>query len=202
MKNVSTLKLSKTHQITVIAMLAAVSIAIYPIEFPLAFLFPDFLKIDFTDLPAIIGTVFFGPFVGICIEFIKNLLHFITQTRTFGIGELANFIVGAAYIVPLGIVFRKLKDDKGYIIGAIAGALSMMFFACLFNYFVLIPFYLQTQGLPADVYVAAAQKVMGFVDSYPKFIIFSIGGFNFVKALMISFLGYFVCVPLKKYLIH
>src|SRR5690554_3690588 len=76
-----------------IAFLSVIAYIIMIFEFPLIF-FPGFLKIDLSDIPALVAGFALGPVGGIMVELLKNLLHLITKTDTGGVGELANFLVG------------------------------------------------------------------------------------------------------------
>ena len=61
-------------------------------KIPLPMLFPDFLKIDISDLTALLGGVALGPMAGVTIALLKNLLQFVTgMSTTGGVGEFANF---------------------------------------------------------------------------------------------------------------
>jgi len=94
----------KTKTLVTIAVLAAISIILYYLEFPLPF-FPPFLKFDFSDLPAIIASLLFSPLIGLLIALIKNLVHLL-GTSTGGVGELANFIVSAAFVLAAGYFYH------------------------------------------------------------------------------------------------
>ena len=52
--------------------------------------FLGFLKIDLSDLPALVGRLALGSIIVILIELFKNLMYLI-QTSTSGVGALANF---------------------------------------------------------------------------------------------------------------
>jgi len=113
MQSISTSQKLNTQSIIKVALLAAIGRILMFMEFPLP-IFPSFLKIDISDIPAVIGTLSLGPTAGVVIELIKNILKLLTGTSSMGIGELANFVVGAAYILPLGIIYNKDKSVKGF----------------------------------------------------------------------------------------
>lgn len=87
--------------------LSAVAIVLYFLEFPL---FTQYLKIDFSDLPAAVAGICFGPGAGVAVELIKNLAH-LPATTTMGFGDLMNFIVGTALVVPLAAMTRRLRRN-------------------------------------------------------------------------------------------
>lgn len=100
-------KKAKTFKTVFVGIMAALSTVIYFLlpEIPLV---PgiDYLKIDLSDIPAILAAVTAGPVCGISVEFIKNILH-LFRTTTFGIGEVMNIGMGCAVILSL-FLFSKL----------------------------------------------------------------------------------------------
>ena len=86
------------RQLLTITLMAVISFIIMFLEMPLP-IFPEFLKVDLSDLPALITGLALGPVAGILVELLKNVLHLL-RTSTGGVGELANFLVGAALILP------------------------------------------------------------------------------------------------------
>ena len=93
-----------------IAMLAAVATVLMLVEFPLPFIAPPFYELDFSEVPVLIGAFAMGPLAGAIIELIKILLNFVLNgTVTAGVGELGNFIVGCALIVPAAMIYKKSK---------------------------------------------------------------------------------------------
>ena len=97
------MKKNTTHNLTVAAMLSAVAFILMFIEFPLPMLIPSFVKMDFSDLPALLGAFALGPVYGVVISFMKNLLHIIIKgTSTACVGELCNFMLGAVFSAVAG----------------------------------------------------------------------------------------------------
>ena len=140
-----------TKQVVKIGMLSAVSIVLMMFELALP-IFPSFLKLDISDLPALVGAVTMGPVAGVMIELVKNLLHLL-KTSTAGVGELANFLVGVALVLPMGICFKKHKNLLGYVQGVVLGTVCMVAVACVFNYYVLIPAFAVAFGAPVEAFV-------------------------------------------------
>ena len=102
-----------TRNLVKIAMLSAVAFVLMLLSFPLAAFFPPFLKLDLSDLPALMGGFALGPVAGVLIELIKNILNILIKgTDTGGIGELSNFIVGSFFIVPASIIYMRNKSKK------------------------------------------------------------------------------------------
>ncbi|MBR5273236.1 MAG: ECF transporter S component [Clostridia bacterium] len=96
-----------------VAMLSAVAFVLMLWEFVL--LPSNYLKMDFSDIPAIIGGIFFGPIYSVVIELIKNILELVVKGMgtQMGFGNLMNFVVGCAFAVPYSAVIRGLyKKNK------------------------------------------------------------------------------------------
>ena len=104
---------SKTRILAQIGMLGAISVVLMLFEIPLPFA-PAFYEIDFSEVPVLVGCFAMGPVAGAAIELIKILLNFaINGTITAGVGELANFLLGCSFVVPAGIIYRKIAYQKG-----------------------------------------------------------------------------------------
>ncbi|MCQ1528655.1 ECF transporter S component [Lutispora saccharofermentans] len=129
---------SKLQLVTKIGILSALAFLLYLVEFPLP-LFPPFLKIDLGDLPAIIGAFALGPWVGVMIELIKNILHLVVRSSTGGIGEVGNFLTGSAYVLVAASMYFRNKSRKTAILGLTTGTIVMAAAMCVFNFFILIP---------------------------------------------------------------
>ena len=129
---------ARLQLITKIGILSALSFLLYLVEFPLP-LFPPFLQIDLGDLPAIIGSFALGPWVGVAIQLIKNILHLLVRSQTGGIGELGNFLTGSAFVLTASLMYFKNKSKKTAIIGLSAATIVMSIAMCFFNFFILIP---------------------------------------------------------------
>ena len=105
-------------------------------------IFPAFLKMDISDLPALIGGFSLGPMAAILIQLIKNIFHIIFKNDgTGGVGNLANFIVGVSFTVPAAIVYIRSKTRRNALIGLVLGTILLVVCSSLANYYVLIPFY-------------------------------------------------------------
>jgi len=153
---------------TKIGVLSALAFIIMFFEFPLPF-FPDYLKIDLSDIPAILGAFALGPVAGITIELIKNLLH-LFRTTSGGIGEIANFITGTSFVFVASIIYYRKKSRNTAIIGLLAGALTMALVMSFVNYVFLIPFYFHTG-------ISTANLPVIYAAIFP---------FNVVKGLILS----------------
>jgi len=176
----------KTKYTIKIALLAAIAFILMLFQFPVP-VFPGFLKIDFSDLPALLGSFALGPIAGMIIEAVKNLLHaLIRGTQTGGVGELSNFIVGSALAVPAGLVYLRQKTKKGAVKGLVVGVLAMAVVASFSNYFLVLPLYQKVLGMPLEVIVESSSKVNSAIVDLRSLIIYGILPFNLVKGTAVS----------------
>lgn len=173
-----------TNEMVKISILGVLSYLIMFMEFPLPF-FPPFLKMDVSDLPAIIGGFALGPVAGLMIEFIKNLLHFVTKTSTGGVGELANFVVGGAFVVVASYAYKKTHTKTGAMIAMILGIVSMTVVGALMNAWVLLPFYAQFMG-GMEGLIAMGQGINSHVNDLWSFAFFIMSPFNVIKGIILA----------------
>ena len=135
------------------AMLSAVAFVLMFLEFNVPFM-PSFIKMDLSELPALIGAFAMGPASGVIICLIKNLLHLLMST-TGGVGELSNFILGALFVIPAGLMYKKKKGRKSALIGSLIGAVVMAVVSVFSNYFIVYPVY--TAFMPLDTIISMYQ---------------------------------------------
>ncbi len=152
---------SRTHKIAVTAMLSAVSTVLMFLEFPIPFLIPPFVEMDFSELPALLAAFSLGPASGVVVCLVKNIIKGILFSGTSGVGEMCNFLLGACFVVPAGLIYRYKKTRSGALTGALVGAVVMAVCSVPVNYFISYPVY--TIFMPLDVIVDMyRQVVQGF----------------------------------------
>jgi riboflavin transporter FmnP len=147
----------RVRAVVVSAMLSAVAFVLMFLDFAIPFLIPSFVKMDISELPALLAAFSLGPVYGIGVCLVKNLLHLLITT-TSGVGELCNFLLGVCFVVPAGLIYRKFKSRKGAILGALAGAVVMAVLSVPVNYFISYPFY--TSFMPLEAIIAMYQAVV------------------------------------------
>lgn len=168
-----------------IALLGAIAFIIMLFEFPIPG-FPPFLKLDFSDLPALIGGFALGPVAGIMVELIKNILNVVMHgTTTGGVGELANLLVGGVFVYVASFIYHKNKTRKNAVMGLIAGTILMTIVAGVFNFYVLIPLYATLFGGLENV-IGAAAVANKSINSLGTLIVIGITPFNILKGIIVS----------------
>ena len=134
-------KTLNTNRFIKLSLLSAIAVILMYIDFPVIPIFP-WLKIDLSDVPALMGAFAFGPLAGVIIELMKNLLILIVKgTGTGFVGELANFLVGVALVWPASLVYKKNKTKKTAILGMALGVLCIEVVGILANVYLLLPAY-------------------------------------------------------------
>lgn len=192
--------LTNTRKLTVAAMLSAVAFLLMFIEFSIPVLIPSFIKMDVSDLPALIGAFALGPVYGVVIEVVKNLLHILIKgTTSAGIGELCNVVLGSVFALVAGLIYLKRHDRKGALIASFSGAAAMALVSLPVNYFVVYPFYATLFGGMENI-VAAYQQILPSVDGlFQCLLVFNVP-FTFVKGLLCVMLCFMVYKPLSKFI--
>lgn len=175
-----------------IAMLSALAYAVMFLEFAIP-IFPSFLKMDFSDLIPLIGSLALGPLAGVLIELIKNLLHLLT-THTGGVGELANFIVGSAFTATAGLIYFRNKTRKGAIVALLCSILAMIVAGALVNYFITVPLYAVVLHFSTEAIVGMSSQVIPAIHDKLTLILYAFCPFNLLKGVILTL----ITIPLYK----
>jgi riboflavin transporter FmnP len=178
--------------VTMTAMLAAVSYILAFVKFPVP-LSPAFARMDLSDFPALVGAFAFGPVSGIMIELVKNGLQLLS-TSTGGVGELANFFIGASFVWAAGFICRFHKTKKTAWVSSIVGSFIMGIVAAVANYFILLPVF--EIFIPLDQMIAFSVFIP-FIRTKLDMVLFHVFPFNVLKGLVI---GIFTMVIYKRFM--
>lgn len=185
-------KILDTKKMVLMALLSAIALVLMTfVKPPVKYL--GFLEFEVSDVPAVIGGLAYGPVVGVAIVLLKNVLH-LFFTSTAGVGELANFLVMASYVLPITILGRK----KHKVTGFVAGTLALVVAGILVNTFVTVPFYMEVFGGEA-VYSMVGATIPS-IDSVWELVLIGITPFNVVKGIAVSLVGYYTWKAFAKVL--
>ena len=168
------------RRLTVIGVLSAAAFLLQLLGTVMPFKVGGFLEIEFSDLPAIIGTLAMGPVTGVVIELIKNLLK-CSMTTTGFVGELANFLINGTFVLTAGLIYNKIKTRKGAVIGLFCGVITMTVMGILANYFILLPLYMQGASFEVKI----------------SLVLTTITPFNLAKGTILALITYFIYKPLS-----
>ena len=170
-----------------VAMLSALAAVLMLVEFPLPFIAPSFYEMDFSEVPVLVGAFAIGPLAGAVIELIKILLNFVLNgTMTAGVGELGNFLMGCALVVPAGFIYKRNKNKKNAVIGLVVGIVCMAAASCILNGALLLPAYGKAFGMPIDAFVGMGAEIIPAVTNIYTFCLFCVVPFNVIKGIVVS----------------
>lgn len=183
-----------TANLATMAILAAIAAVLFLFEIPV---FPavPFYKLDFSNLPVLLGTFAMGPVEGVLILAIKALLGLLHSTSG-GVGELADFIVGCAMVIPAGLIYHKKKNRKSALAGMLFGTLCAIVAAVFANYYIMFPAF----GITEEALVGMGSKMFAGVTSTWTFVFYVTALFNLIKFVAISLVGYIIYKPLSPIL--
>jgi riboflavin transporter FmnP len=185
------------RKLTVTAMLSAIAFVLMYLEFPVPFV-PTFIKMDFSDLPALIGAFAYGPASGVIICFVKNALHLL-DSSSGGVGEISNFILSAVFVFTAGMIYKRKKSRTSALIGSLVGAVLMSLFSIISNYFFVYPIY--TNFMPMETIIGMYSAIFPSIDNLLEALVKVNVPFTFIKAMfsvVITFLIYKHISPLLK----
>lgn len=130
-----------TSYIAKIAILTALSFILYAFgKFNLPFMFPSFLEIQISELPALLAGFSMGPISG-CIVIILKCLFKFPLTSTAYVGEATDILLGIMFVLPASLIYYRKKDKKHALIGLSVGALCLTVAALIVNRYISIPFF-------------------------------------------------------------
>ena len=175
-----------------IAMLSAIAVVLMLFEIPLPFA-PAFYQIDFSEVPVLVGCFAMGPAAGAAIEFLKILLNFaINGTVTAGVGEVANFLIGCALVIPAGLIYQRKRTRQRAMTGMLVGTVLMTAAGCVLNAYVLLPTYAKAFGMPLEVLVEMGSKINGSITNLFTFVMFAVAPFNLLKGIVVSMIVFII----------
>ncbi|MFB4169257.1 ECF transporter S component [Virgibacillus sp. JSM 102003] len=179
---------SKLLKLIILALLGTISLVLFFLNFPLPFL-PPYLKIDFSEVPALIAALIFSPMAGVAVEAIKNMLYLIVSGAGDPIGIIANFLAGVMFIVPVAILYHRYKGVKSIISGLITGTIIMAIGMSILNYLVILPAYAWFMGWE-DMSQSA------------KWVAVSLGvlPFNIIKGIIVGLLFVPLFIKMKRWI--
>lgn len=166
-----------------VGILAGISYLLMFIQLPIP-IAPPFMKVDFADVPALIGGFAMGPWYGVLIQLIKNVLN-LSKTMTGGVGELSNFVVGSTFVLVSSLIYCNKKTRKNSILALILGVIAMSAVATLSNAFVVFPIYSKVMNIDLEAF-AGMIPGNSLVKNYITLMIFSVAPFNIIKGAIES----------------
>ncbi len=188
-------KTLSVQYLTRIAVLTALSSILYMISIPIV----AFYSLDLSNLPVLLGAFSMGPVAGLITLGLKSLIGCLTSSTMY-VCELADFIMGAAFVLPAALIYQRNKSRKGALIGMITGTVALILAGCLTNAYLLIPFYMKAFGMPMEAIIGMCAQALPFVDTELKVILFVTAPFNLLKGVVLCILTYMIYKPLSPLL--
>ena len=199
-KKEQTERILSTRKIAMIGMFSAISAVLMLFEIPMPFA-PGFYKLDFSEIPALVGTFAFGPVAGVMIELCKILLKLVIKgTSTAFVGDLANFVIGCSLILPASIIYMFKKTRKRAFLSCIAGSVIMTVFGTAFNGIYLLPAFSALFGMPMEAIIAAGAEINGNIHNVTSFVCFAVAPINIIKSVAASGVTLLIYKPLSPIL--
>lgn len=186
----------RVRALTISAMLSAIAFVLMFLDFAVPFM-PAFVKMDVSELPALLASFALGPVYGLVVCLVKNLIHLMIST-TGGAGELCNFLLGATFVVPAGMIYRKMKSRKGALIGVLLGAVIMAVLSVPLNYYISYPVY--ANFMPIDAILEMYRAIRPSANSLLECLITFNAPFTLVKGLLDAVLCFLIYKPLSPLL--
>ncbi|MBQ9393711.1 MAG: ECF transporter S component [Oscillospiraceae bacterium] len=185
-------------------MLAAVAAVLQFVEISVPVM-PGFVKLDLSDLPALLGTFALGPVWGVVIQLVKNLLH-LPFGHSAGVGELCNFLLGGVFVLAAGLVYRRRKSRGTALLGSVLGAAAMAAVSLPLNYFLVYPAYVAILNFPLEAIIGAYEAILSGVSGMATgdpllncLLIFNVP-FTLCKGLLDVLICFFIYKPLSPLL--
>lgn len=194
-------KISRSKWIATTAVLAGMASVLFFLEMPVP-LMPSFIQFDFSMLPIFIGNIALGPVSAIVITIVKDLIHLIIKGAgaTGGVGDLADFVTCLCFILPSGIIYKKLPNFKGMIIGLAVGCVSSAVLSGLvFNALVVYPLY-DKFILPMTAIIGMYQQIRPSSNGLWEVLTIFNMPYTFLKCVIISIIAVIIAKPLRSLL--
>lgn len=187
----------RARNLAVTAMLSAVAFVLMFLDFPIPFLIPTFVKMDFSELPALLAAFSLGPIYGVMVCLIKNLIHLFISTTAFA-GEICNFLLGACFVYPAGRLYQRFKSRRGALAGAMIGAVVMGLLSIPLNYYISYPIY--TNFMPIEAILNLYRELRPSVNGLLECLIIFNAPFTLVKGLLTTAVCFLIYKPLSPIL--
>lgn len=191
--------MSSIQKMTSIAILTAFSIVLYLFKVPLPF-FPIFLTLDVSDVPALVGAIMMGPIAGVVIQFLKNVLEYLSHGSYVGlpINQIANFCSGALIVGLIGVLYQYQKKLNWLSFVVSISVFLIAMFAL--NYYFILPTIMKLLGLNMEQYLSAFKSSNQLVKDFESAVLLVIVPFNLIKIIMVYLIGIPFALKLQRIL--
>ena len=193
MSNTQKSKTFSTLNLTRMAILVAIASILFVIEIPIV----AFYKLDLSNIPVLLGAFSMGTVPGVIILALKSVIGLL-HSSSAGVGELADFLMGAALVIPASLMYQRNKTKKTALIGLAVGTLCMVAVSVFVNKWIMLPFYMGAFHMDMDSIIKYAN--VGGVDSEWKLLLLITAPFNLLKGFVLSVVTGLIYKPLSPLL--
>ncbi|MBR4234560.1 MAG: ECF transporter S component [Clostridia bacterium] len=186
-------KIFSTGNLVRMAVLAAIASVLFLIEIPVV----AFYKLDFSNLPVLLGAFSMGTLPGVIILAVKSVIGLLHSSSS-GVGELADFLMGAAMVIPASLIYHHSKTRKNAVIGMLTGTMCMIIVSVFANKYIMLPFYMGAYHMDMDAILAFAG--VKAVNSEWKLLLLVTAPFNLLKGIALSVVTALIYKPLSPVL--
>lgn len=192
---------NRVDYIVKIAMYSALAFVLYNIKFPLPGMFPSFLDIQISELPALIAGFSMGPISGCLVIIIKGLFKSAITSTSF-VGELTDVLLGICFVVPSSLIYNSRKNKKTALLGLVVGSLLLTVMAIIVNRFISVPLLIKVSEGGWEPLLNMASSLYNRDITKETFYKWYLGvgilPFNILRCFIVSAVTYFLYPRLKR----
>ena len=173
-------RMFNVRNVVLIGMFSALAAVLETLQIPVPFA-PPFYKLDFAELPVLVGGFAMGPVPAMLIAVVKNLLKLlINGTSTFYVGEVANALGSMLLSVPAALIYRRHKTKKVAMAALAVSVVIAVIGAVFINCFLTIPTYAIAFGGMENI-IAMGTAVNPAITNLYTFARYTYSPFNLLK---------------------
>lgn len=197
-----TTKKNRAEYLAKIAAYTAISYILYVLcKFSLPMMFPSFLDIQISELPALIAGFSMGPISGCLVIVLKCLLK-LPLSGTMFVGEATDILLGICFVLPSSLIYNARKNKITALIGLIVGSVLVTIMSIIVNRFISIPFYVEVMFggsfAPLINMMSALYKDITVDNFYFWYLLVGILPFNILRCAIVSAVTYLLYPRLQR----
>ena len=178
---------NNTRKMAYIAILSAVSFLLMFLQFPM---FTDFLQVDFSIIPILVGLLLFDMQSAFAILLLRSVLKILFKPElSTMIGMPMNIVALGIFIVAYALIWKKNQTTKNYVVASLVSTLSLTLAMLFLNYVYALPLYMKLFNMTAENFGGIGHYLLAMVVP-----------FNLVEGLMFSIVFYLAYLAMKPIL--
>lgn len=195
---------SKVKAMAMAAIMGAIAFVLQFFSFSVPFL-SAFANFDFSALPEIVGGFILGPVWAVIIIIIKlGLILVFKGTSSMFTGEIQNFLLSCAYVLPAILYYRKNRTKKGAVIGLVIGSVLSVVIAIFTNLYLIFPAYIKLYGMSWEQIISICHAANPAINNVFTFAAFSVVPFNIISRGVTSIITLLIykrlSSPIKRFI--